>query len=73
MNKGKDIRGPYLLLVEDKLCAQIRRFQLRSLHTMPIFPCTPIVKDATNHGLQHCLGDLVSFFHKYKDIRGPYN
>ena len=40
-----------------------RRFQLRSLHTMHAFPCTPITKDAKTYVLQDCLGDLVLFFH----------
>ena len=47
----------------EKLYAKITSFQLRSLHTMPIFPCTPIVKNAKKYSLQSCPGDLVLIYH----------
>ena len=50
-------------LLKEKLYGKKRRFQRRSLHTRHAFTCTPTTKDAENYGLQHCLGDLVLFFH----------
>ena len=42
--------------VKSCMVRQIRRFQVRSLHT--IFPCNP-----KKYCLQNCLGDLVLIFH----------